>query len=629
MKRFTLIELIAITALLSILAATLLISMHSLERRTARVAIVGSARSVQAAVDFFAKENNGALPTAERPTVYSPQRVDFTLIISGNLRNLPLAGDAFYWVDSAGKVWASTIDMPGGVSFEGGRLSWQPVNGSVEYIVYEITESPLGGTLSTLTRAIVARTTLPFYDDLSEGRYLVSAVDLHGLKTPPVGEGERSPVEPSPVKPTAVIGMSPSSGVTTETVVSWYSSSIAHKGASIEAEEWRLNERPILESPPEKAFPAGENRAALRVKDSQGIWSDWTYRDFYVTQLPAKWDSFSAGEDHVLAIRNGELFAWGRNNDGQLGTGDNNTRLSPIRIGSRSDWERVSAGNRYSLAIANGELFAWGRNSDGQLGLGDTTRRNSPVRVGDKSNWKEISARYRHSLGIANGELFAWGRNNDGQLGLGNSSRRENPVRVGLRADWTHVSAGGDHSLAIANGELFSWGRNNDGQLGHGDNLDRDRPARVGGFSGWTEIAAGDRHSLAILNGRMFAWGHNNDGELGLTGNTDEESPVQVGTRDDWERVSTWNRHSLGIANGELFAWGRNNDGRLGVINASPQSLPIRVGEDYSWTYVSAGDRFSLATRGGELLSWGWNGHGQLGLGNSENSDIPLGVVSP
>jgi alpha-tubulin suppressor-like RCC1 family protein len=39
-------------------------------------------------------------------------------------------------------------------------------------------------------------------------------------------------------------------------------------------------------------------------------------------------------------------------------------------------------------------LYAWGRNNAGQLGVGDTVNRSSPIQVGLLNTWTNISAGY-------------------------------------------------------------------------------------------------------------------------------------------------------------------------------------------------------------------------------------------
>ena len=104
--------------------------------------------------------------------------------------------------------------------------------------------------------------------------------------------------------------------------------------------------------------------------------------------LPTGWVSVSAGGRHTVAIRaGGLLWAWGWNEFGQLGTSTQSAgvQTQPIQIVAGlagADWYSVSAGQDYTLAVrTDGSLWAWGRNNRGQLGDGTTITRLSPERI--------------------------------------------------------------------------------------------------------------------------------------------------------------------------------------------------------------------------------------------------------
>jgi len=147
-----------------------------------------------------------------------------------------------------------------------------------------------------------------------------------------------------------------------------------------------------------------------------------------------------------FAINNtGQLWGWGYNVDWQLGQGDTVYRSSPVQVGTStellltapaiigaSSWTSVSAGGSHSTAIrTDGGLFAWGLNNNGQLGLSDTVNRSSPVQVGT-SSWVAVSAGGNHTLASRYGDnqLFTWGFNTQGQLGSGVTAARSSPVQV-------------------------------------------------------------------------------------------------------------------------------------------------------------------------------------------------------
>jgi alpha-tubulin suppressor-like RCC1 family protein len=68
----------------------------------------------------------------------------------------------------------------------------------------------------------------------------------------------------------------------------------------------------------------------------------------------------ACGDDHALAIqRDGTLWAWGDNTNGQLGLGDTTLRRTPVKVGNSTSWVAVAAGHRYSLGLqADGSLWS-------------------------------------------------------------------------------------------------------------------------------------------------------------------------------------------------------------------------------------------------------------------------------
>ena len=144
----------------------------------------------------------------------------------------------------------------------------------------------------------------------------------------------------------------------------------------------------------------------------------------------------AASEDHSLGLTtNGKVYAWGYNMDGQLGLGYNSHSKYDVTLVTAFNNITVSgiaAGQYHSLAFTtNGEVYAWGKNTNGQLGLGDTNPRNTPTRVTDLSNFSGISCGYIHSHALTyNGEVYAWGNNGSARLGLGDYRQRITPELI-------------------------------------------------------------------------------------------------------------------------------------------------------------------------------------------------------
>ena len=72
------------------------------------------------------------------------------------------------------------------------------------------------------------------------------------------------------------------------------------------------------------------------------------------------------------------MFAWGLNNHGQLGIGNKYDTSVPTRIKEIDPYEgdyivEIAGGEHHSVArTKDGIVYCWGRNDEGQLGIGDT-----------------------------------------------------------------------------------------------------------------------------------------------------------------------------------------------------------------------------------------------------------------
>ena len=188
----------------------------------------------------------------------------------------------------------------------------------------------------------------------------------------------------------------------------------------------------------------------------------------------------ACGAEHVVALSNdGRLFSWGRNENGQLGLGDNRQRQSAREIYTFPSTSKVvkdvTCGGTHTLAVTStDEIFAWGCNGHGQLGLGHPYDRNSPQRVEAlcRRRIRRIAAGAQHSLVFVEiGGLHSFGCNDHGQLGLGTNIGSRVPAQVALlnEAEIVSVGAGVLHSAAVSStGACYTWGGGIRGQLGHG-----------------------------------------------------------------------------------------------------------------------------------------------------------------
>src|SRR3990170_490517 len=134
----------------------------------------------------------------------------------------------------------------------------------------------------------------------------------------------------------------------------------------------------------------------------------------------------AGGRHHSIALKNdGTVWTWGRNKEGQLGNGAfSDYNLFPVSVRGLTNIVAVAVGDFHSLSVSNdGTVWAWGKNNNGELGDGTIIDRTTPVPVSGLLNVEAtISGASLHTLDLkGDGTVWAWGGNNAGQLGDGTS----------------------------------------------------------------------------------------------------------------------------------------------------------------------------------------------------------------
>uniref|UniRef100_A0A3P8V599 Regulator of chromosome condensation (RCC1) and BTB (POZ) domain containing protein 1 n=1 Tax=Cynoglossus semilaevis TaxID=244447 RepID=A0A3P8V599_CYNSE len=232
--------------------------------------------------------------------------------------------------------------------------------------------------------------------------------------------------------------------------------------------------------------------------------------------------SYGSGPHVVLATEDGEVFAWGHNGYSQLGVGTCNQGVTPVLVSANLHSKKVTevaCGSHHSMALTDtGEVYAWGYNNCGQVGSGSTSNQPIPRRVSSILQNKvavSIVCGQTSSLAVVdNGEVYGWGYNGNGQLGLGSNVNQLTPCRLvalqGLCVQ--QVVSGYAHSLALTDeGLLYTWGANTYGQLGTGNKSNQLTPVQImTGKERVVEVAAcHSTHTSAAKtqSGQVYMWG--------------------------------------------------------------------------------------------------------------------------
>ena len=339
-------------------------------------------------------------------------------------------------------------------------------------------------------------------------------------------------------------------------------------------------------------------------------------------------------------VKSYNIWSWGTNDNGALGqnsTSGLEKASSPLQIGNNDNWINIHSTGAGAFAVtADGKLFAWGRNQEGQLGQNNKTDRSSPKQISG-TNWSpNISSTMQSVIAVKNdGTLWVWGDNAKGSLGLNQAgwptrTHQSSPTQL-PGTTWStregQVFCGPAGMLAIkTDGSLWSWGANVRGWLGLNTGApsgeDRSSPCRIGTDTDWKRVsgcAGGQGGAFALKNdGSLWSWGYNNDGGLGHQNKTSYSSPNQVGKDTNWLDIgggSTMNNCSAVKTDGTLWSWGYNNTGELGHNNRSEYTSPRQVGTKTWWARTGGLGGYASAhlDRAGGIWTAGWNQTGSLG----------------
>ncbi|KAJ8747348.1 hypothetical protein K2173_012928 [Erythroxylum novogranatense] len=168
----------------------------------------------------------------------------------------------------------------------------------------------------------------------------------------------------------------------------------------------------------------------------------------------------ACGGRHSAVITDaGALLTFGWGLYGQCGQGSTDDELSPTCVSSLLGIriEGVAAGLWHTVCIsADGDVYAFGGNQFGQLGTGSDQAETIPRLLDAPSlehmHAKTVSCGARHSAVVTEeGKVFCWGWNKYGQLGLGDVIDRNIPSQVTMEdCVPKNVACGWWHTLLLA-----------------------------------------------------------------------------------------------------------------------------------------------------------------------------------
>lgn len=202
----------------------------------------------------------------------------------------------------------------------------------------------------------------------------------------------------------------------------------------------------------------------------------------------------AGGPEHMAVISvNGEVYAWGSNNNGRLGIGEQTRKtLLPTLVPFHerkifTKFQQVSCGMLHTLLL-DSEGCIWGAGAKAYAGFPSENtyktleEQNVFVKIPGKmkdEKFLQITSGEFHNLALTeNFEVYGWGKGDYGKLGQeiliaidgGADSRIKNillPRKIKRLENIKYVSSGVNHSACVdEDGEPYFWGAVQMGRLG-------------------------------------------------------------------------------------------------------------------------------------------------------------------
>ena len=199
----------------------------------------------------------------------------------------------------------------------------------------------------------------------------------------------------------------------------------------------------------------------------------------------------------------------------------------------------IDSGLQHTCAVMdNGEMYCWGRQYYGNMGTSDPTTSSNQVHTHIKipikveiPQSKSVSfmgvGEYHGCAVMTDNTLWCWGRNDHGEIGVGNRSTSNSeiikkPIQIDMQfySPIIAIDLGKESTCTLHDdGSLNCWGENADGEIGNGlIGGDTSSPVSIqldGGVTA-TGITSGYRSKCATASdGTVQCWGYNGDSQLG------------------------------------------------------------------------------------------------------------------
>lgn len=287
----------------------------------------------------------------------------------------------------------------------------------------------------------------------------------------------------------------------------------------------------------------------------------------------------------------------------------------------------ICAAFQFSQVLkGDGTLWAWGRNDVGNIGNGASYDVNPPVKILENIVYSEACGLTSAAINES-GELYMWGKNNYGQLG--NKSVKDSSKPIHILNGIMKVVTSGDHTLALDDmGYLYSWGANWSGELGIGKQTQYEWTPWWNVTNNVKDMAASDGLTLIVTkDDELYTCGSGLYGQLG------NGAPIKFyltphKVMDNVKKVAALRGTSIVLKNdGTVWSFGDNKWCQLGVKDDMEYSYqPLKIlsdVKDIDANYLTV----AAIKTDNSLWLWGTNFYGQIGNGTRKDQKTPTKIL--
>tara|TARA_B100000683_G_scaffold179684_1_gene173107 strand:- start:1902 stop:3461 length:1560 start_codon:yes stop_codon:yes gene_type:complete len=184
----------------------------------------------------------------------------------------------------------------------------------------------------------------------------------------------------------------------------------------------------------------------------------------------------SSGANHTCALdAQKSLYCWGKNDVGQLGVSTSTVEQThlpqQVIADSVTAFQKVTVGDHHACGIDEEKaLWCWGKNDRGQCGANaEENSMVSPMRVGTLNSWQHVAAGKQITCAIRQGgSLFCWGAVIFHNALPDLIDYTSEPTLIDSSLSYATVSVGDGFIMGLdENGKRYGRGQNHYGQLGN------------------------------------------------------------------------------------------------------------------------------------------------------------------